>query len=123
LVTPYGVVGCSGHLLFARRGELYVATFDTRTRQVTGDPVLIVANVLMVPFGYLAIKASGIMLRVPRNVRRATAHRPALRQSTPGGRDRRDAAGDLYDLRLRFDVQLLQLFFPREESASKKPAY
>lgn len=28
----------------------------------------IIANVLMLPFGYLAIKASGLMLRVPRNV-------------------------------------------------------
>ncbi|MBI1736998.1 MAG: tripartite tricarboxylate transporter permease [Candidatus Rokubacteria bacterium] len=28
----------------------------------------IIANVLMVPFGYVAIKASGLMLRVPRNI-------------------------------------------------------
>ena len=28
----------------------------------------IIANILMVPFGYLAIKASGAMLRVPRNI-------------------------------------------------------
>jgi dipeptidyl aminopeptidase/acylaminoacyl peptidase len=40
----------SGHLLFARRGELYAAAFDARTRQLTGDPVPIAANVSMSGF-------------------------------------------------------------------------
>ncbi len=47
-----------GPLVFEQQPELVYAVYLA----------FIVANLLMVPFGYLAIKASGLMLRVPRNV-------------------------------------------------------
>jgi TctA family transporter len=47
-----------GPMIFEQQPELVYAVYIS----------FIVANILMVPFGYLAIKASGIMLKVPRNV-------------------------------------------------------
>jgi putative tricarboxylic transport membrane protein len=47
-----------GPLVFEQQPELVYAVYLA----------FIVANLLMVPFGYLAIKASGTMLRVPRNI-------------------------------------------------------
>ncbi|HEU5320343.1 MAG TPA: tripartite tricarboxylate transporter permease, partial [Methylomirabilota bacterium] len=47
-----------GPMVFEQQPELVYAVYIS----------FIIANVLMVPFGYLAIKASGTMLKVPRNV-------------------------------------------------------
>ena len=47
-----------GPMLFEQQPELVYAVYLS----------FIIANILMVPFGYLAIKASGTILRVPRNI-------------------------------------------------------
>jgi putative tricarboxylic transport membrane protein len=47
-----------GPMIFEQQPELVYAVYLS----------FIVANLLMIPFGYLAIKASGTMLKVPRNV-------------------------------------------------------
>jgi putative tricarboxylic transport membrane protein len=47
-----------GPMIFERQPEIIYAVYFS----------FIVANILMVPFGYLAIKASSQMLRVPKNV-------------------------------------------------------
>jgi putative tricarboxylic transport membrane protein len=47
-----------GPMLFEQHPDLVYAVYLS----------FIIANVLMIPFGYLAIKASGLMLRVPRNI-------------------------------------------------------
>lgn len=47
-----------GPMIFEQQPQLVYAVYLS----------FIVANLLMVPFGYLAIKASGTMLRVPRNI-------------------------------------------------------
>jgi putative tricarboxylic transport membrane protein len=47
-----------GPMVFEQQPELIYAVYLS----------FIIANLLMVPFGYLAIKASGAMLRVPRNI-------------------------------------------------------
>ncbi len=47
-----------GPMIFEQQPEIVYAVYLS----------FIVANLLMVPFGYLAIKASGLLLRVPRNV-------------------------------------------------------
>jgi TctA family transporter len=47
-----------GPMVFEQQPELVYAVYLS----------FIIANLLMVPFGYVAIKASGTMLRVPRNV-------------------------------------------------------
>ncbi|HOD32619.1 MAG TPA: tripartite tricarboxylate transporter permease [Holophaga sp.] len=47
-----------GPMIFEQQPEMVYAVYIS----------FIIANILMVPFGYLAIKASGTMLRVPRNV-------------------------------------------------------
>ena len=47
-----------GPMVFEQQPELIYAVYLS----------FIIANVLMVPFGYLAIKASGTMLKVPRNI-------------------------------------------------------
>jgi TctA family transporter len=47
-----------GPMVFEQQPELIYAVYIS----------FIVANLLMVPFGYLAVKASGTMLRVPRNI-------------------------------------------------------
>ncbi|HEV8663392.1 MAG TPA: tripartite tricarboxylate transporter permease [Candidatus Methylomirabilis sp.] len=47
-----------GPMIFEQQPELVYAVYLS----------FILANLLMVPFGYLAIKASGTMLRVPRNI-------------------------------------------------------
>ncbi|RPI34278.1 MAG: C4-dicarboxylate ABC transporter permease, partial [Hyphomicrobiaceae bacterium] len=45
-------------MIFEQQPELVYAVYIS----------FIIANILMVPFGYLAIKASGTALRVPRNI-------------------------------------------------------
>ncbi|MBI3080665.1 MAG: tripartite tricarboxylate transporter permease, partial [candidate division NC10 bacterium] len=47
-----------GPMIFEQQPQLVYAVYLS----------FIIANILMVPFGYLAIKASGTMLRVPRNI-------------------------------------------------------
>jgi TctA family transporter len=47
-----------GPMVFEQQPELVYAVYIS----------FIIANLLMIPFGYLAIKVSGTMLRVPRNV-------------------------------------------------------
>jgi TctA family transporter len=47
-----------GPMVFEQQPQLVYAVYIS----------FIIANLLMVPFGYLAVKASGVMLRVPRNV-------------------------------------------------------
>jgi TctA family transporter len=47
-----------GPMIFEQQPELVYAVYVS----------FIIANILMVPFGYLAIKVSGTMLRVPRNI-------------------------------------------------------
>ncbi|MBI2491004.1 MAG: tripartite tricarboxylate transporter permease, partial [Candidatus Rokubacteria bacterium] len=47
-----------GPMIFEQQPQLVYAVYLS----------FIVANLLLIPFGYLAIKASGFMLRVPRNV-------------------------------------------------------
>jgi TctA family transporter len=47
-----------GPMVFEQQPQLVYAVYLS----------FIIANLLMVPFGYLAIKASGLMLRVPRNI-------------------------------------------------------
>jgi len=47
-----------GPMIFERQPEIVYAVYLS----------FVLANLLMVPFGYLAIKASGLLLRVPRNV-------------------------------------------------------
>jgi len=47
-----------GPMIFEQQPELIYAVYIS----------FIIANILMVPFGYLAIKVSGTMLRVPRNI-------------------------------------------------------
>ena len=47
-----------GPMLFEQHADLVYAVYLS----------FIIANVLMIPFGYAAIKASGLMLRVPRNI-------------------------------------------------------
>lgn len=47
-----------GPMIFEQQPELVYAVYLS----------FIVANILMVPFGYLAIKVSGTMLKVPRNI-------------------------------------------------------
>lgn len=47
-----------GPMIFEQQPELVYAVYIS----------FIIANILMVPFGYLAIKVSGTMLKVPRNI-------------------------------------------------------
>jgi TctA family transporter len=47
-----------GPMIFQQQPELVYAVYIS----------FIIANILMVPFGYLAIKVSGTMLKVPRNI-------------------------------------------------------
>jgi len=47
-----------GPMIFLQQPELVYAVYIS----------FIIANILMVPFGYLAIKVSGTMLKVPRNI-------------------------------------------------------
>ena len=47
-----------GPMIFEQHPEIVYAVYLS----------FIVANLLLLPFGYLAIKASGFMLRVPRNI-------------------------------------------------------
>lgn len=47
-----------GPMIFQQQPELIYAVYIS----------FIIANILMVPFGYLAIKVSGTMLKVPRNI-------------------------------------------------------
>lgn len=47
-----------GPMIFEKHPEIVYAVYLS----------FIVANLLMIPFGYLAIKASGTVLRVPKNV-------------------------------------------------------